>query len=540
LIPIKGFDHIFNVLDTQHFIAVEKYFYPICYSLVNKSLIQKALNDKSIRIKNLFAIPDSKEFSIDSYYKYNYDLKSLTRHYKNTCQEQTFNDYLKSHYIDTRKTEKYRINCSIKQSGNSHYLYSAGTMFWFDKKYLNKFIKYSNSFDSMIKEMRSEKRAVINNKPTYTHFLENWFGIVACHKEKKLKTLKSVTFLMPYLQDDKAYSGGFRNLILHINHLINHGYFINLQFCLNSSKTKLQDQLNYISAYNIIKRPEKLCLFTEEKNIVSDVYIATGWQSFKKAKLYENNGQNVGFFCQDLEFEFDAVKKSRDRNLFKSVKSFYHESRPTFTISRYLGIKLKKFHNGDIISNQMYVESKIYKISNLSKNRKGICMLYSSSKSHRLPDLTLQLIKLITLNFPNEPVYVFGDISTTDRILFPSTVKLLGSLSTRDLSKLYNRCKIGTCFSTTNPSRIGFEMSACGCPCVEIDCEYTKFDLSDELFAKCEPNLNKLFATIKTLLTEKDILKTKFNHCVEFSASTKFQKSEPEVFTKMLEEKFYK
>ncbi|MDA8991781.1 hypothetical protein N9H45_09660, partial [Opitutales bacterium] len=540
LIPETAYEKIFNLLDKQHFLTAQKYFYPLQFTLVNKPLIEAQMKKSNVKVENLFALTQNDEESINDYYEYNYDLKNLSRHFFNTCRINHFQEFLLKHQKESKDYEKSRIRGPLIKKGNSKYMYPAGTMFWFNHEYLANLKKLSDSYEQMLKQMLPEKGAIVNNVPKYTHFLENWFGFVGCHmNEQKLKTLRSITFMMPYLQDSSASSGGFRTLLKHVNFLLKECFFVNLQMCGSNPSQGINQQIEFISSYNIVDEIQMLNIHAETEELVSDVYVATGWQTFNKARYYERNGSNVCFFCQDLEYEFSAVKDSKDKKLLKGVRAFYKEPRPTFTISHYLGRKLKNFHNARIMDNSFYVENQIYKIFGSQQKRCGVCILFSSSKSHRLPNLTIQVMKKILNDFPDVPVYVFGDISKVDRSKMPSNTTLLGTLPTRKLAELYNKCRVGICFSTTNPSRVGFEMSACGCPCIEIDCEYTKLDLCDKLFSKCAPNKNAVFDTLRKLLTDKNEYREKYSKCVEFSSKLKFQQSEEAKFYKMINETFY-
>jgi len=541
LLPIKGYEKIFDILDEQNFLAVDKYFYPIQFLLVNKELIESNIKRSGIKIPNLFASPEDNKFFIQDYYNYNYDLKNLTRSLKNRCKDVLFEKQLLEHYEKTKAVESSRIVGKVKSLGDPKYKFSAGSMFWFSNDYLEYFLKHSESFDKMLIEMSKEKGKIINNIPRYTHFLENWFGVLACHNYKKqIKSLRTITFLLPYLSDSSASSGGFRTLLIHIDHLLKNDFFVNLQFCGPTDINTQNKQLRYIASYKIIDDIKNLNISIEENDLFSDVFIATGWQTFNKARYYENMGENLCFFCQDLEYLFDAVKLSNNSGLISSVKSFYKEPRPTFTVTKFLGNKIRKFHKGKVFDNTMFVENRIYKILSNPKDRSGICMLFSSSKSHRLPNLSIELSHKIVHNFPNEPVFIFGDISEKDKRRFPNTVNILGTLCTRKLSELYNKCKLGTCFSTTNPSRIGFEMSACGCHCIEIDCEYTKQDLSSDLFTKCLPDVESIYSSIHTILVDIVEYKKKYSKCVSYSSKLKFQNSEQKNFHNFIHEIFYK
>ena len=70
------------------------------------------------------------------------------------------------------------------------------------------------------------------------------------------------------------------------------------------------------------------------------------------------------------------------------------------------------------------------KILGFQQKRCGVCILFSSSKSHRLPNLSMQVMEKMLNHFPDVPVYVFGDIKV-DRSRMSSNAIVLGTLPTK-------------------------------------------------------------------------------------------------------------
>ena len=56
----------------------------------------------------------------------------------------------------------------------------------------------------------------------------------------------------------------------------------------------------------------------------------------------------------------------------------------------------------------------------------------------------------------------------------------LGIISLEKCNELYNKCSIGLCISSSNPSRIPFEMMAAGLPVVELYMENNLYDMPQE------------------------------------------------------------
>ena len=78
-------------------------------------------------------------------------------------------------------------------------------------------------------------------------------------------------------------------------------------------------------------------------------------------------------------------------------------------------------------------------------------------------------------------------------------VENLGIISPSELNKLYNKCKIGVSMSSSNPSRIPFEMMASGLPVVELYRENNLYDMPDDCVMLSESTPEALATTIISL-----------------------------------------
>lgn len=537
LLPTHDYQSLFDIIDECHFTSPEIYTYPVGHSLVNKSTIHNHLARTGLEINDLFVEPNDGPLSVSDYYHYNCDMKNQTRWMYNAGLHNVWSQYLATHY-NKFDSEENRIHCKPIKDCNYKYYFPAGTMFWYDQHYADYLIDNSDDLDLMINNLSNETGVLINNTPTYTHMLEYWFGLIACHlNKKKYKTLHTINFLFPPLGDDTASSGGFRTLIRQVASLQKQGWFITIQICSCPAHLKA-DQQRFIQAYDLIPYFDRVRFVSDDETILADVHVATGWQTFAKAQHYEFQQQLVCFFCQDLEWNFLEVEMGGHEKV-ERIKKFYTEYRPTFAMSKFLHHKLKQLQHGPVVSTTLNVDNSIYNIVNSKKNRRGVCIYHSSIKKHRLPQVTIELTNRLRRYDKNIPVYVIGDISDEHRYLMCKDTHILGTLNIQQLQELYNKCKIGLCISTTNPSRIGFEMSACGCVCVEISCEYTEHDLDKDMFMLTEPNTESIYGSIVQLIVDQALYDKKYSKCVEYSAGLTKQITEEALFQNMIEDVIY-
>ena len=88
----------------------------------------------------------------------------------------------------------------------------------------------------------------------------------------------------------------------------------------------------------------------------------------------------------------------------------------------------------------------------------GVC----TCQEHRLPELVLKLTNEVAKKHPSKNIYLYGDDTMINLDIKSDNIKLLGTLTAEETADLYRKCELGVIFSTTNPSRIAFEMVACG------------------------------------------------------------------------------
>ena len=353
----------------------------------------------------------------------------------------------------------------VTQKAKKNYSFYAGTVFWFNQKYFDYLLKNTDSSDLLKKQLSEEAGKLTNEGTTYAHHLEYWFGLLASNMNKPvgLKGIRSITFLIPE-PPSNTVSGGFRTVFRNIAFLLRQNYIVNIEIC-SSEVNDIDILRGYIDAYNEIDNIDDINIYYDTESSVADIYVATGWQTFDKLNKYKNNKQIVSFFCQDLEYEFGPVEQDEDRR--KRVLEFYEKPIPTFTISKFLGNELSDGRKIKFAC--LNVDTSVYFDQN--QDRSGVCLFYRPIKN-RLPEIIIEVAKKLSEKYPDKTIYLFGSKKVIE--FTSGNIVNCGRLSLKETMELYNKCELGICFSTTNPSRAGFEMIACGLPCIEADNRFTK------------------------------------------------------------------
>lgn len=337
---------------------------------------------------------------------------------------------------------------------------------------------------------------------------------------------KRLTFLMPRC-GPRPISGGFRTLFRMINFMVESGYTVSIEHPGDNNESDTQRE--HYDNYNEINDIDMIEIISSKQDTLADIYVATGFHTFEKAEYYKARNKCVVFFCQDLEWKFPVV--SKNDNLKKRVKEFYHKELPTFTMSNFLGNYFKDSRY--LKSTTLNVDTNIY--YNQSRNRSGICLLYCNpmSKPHRLPELVLSLAESLAKRHPDKTISLYGHNNIPYIDL--KNVKRLNLLNNNQLAELYNVSELGVVFSTTNPSRIAYEMVACGMPAIEADCEFTKYDMNSEAFIRVDPDHDTIINKIDDIFNDPKEMKRRQAECETYSKNYFFKNAEELRFLNFIE-----
>lgn len=109
--------------------------------------------------------------------------------------------------------------------------------------------------------------------------------------------------------------------------------------------------------------------------------------------------------------------------------------------------------------------------------RLSVCFIYQHDKPRRCPRLGVEALGIVKNLRPDIDIYLVG--SNEDPALW-FEYKNVGILNLEGLNDLYNKCHVGLCLSSSNPSCNPFDMMAAGLPSVELYRENNLYDLPQE------------------------------------------------------------
>lgn len=451
---------------------------------------------------------------------------------------------INNHFELYGKNEFHRISNVnyIKKYAKYEFLFFAGTMFAFNRKYLDIFRQFNldKEFESL------EDGYIINDKPKRTHAWEYIFGIITfleggrimyknnrniitklprniLPKQKEYSKIyvpftKSKYAFFMICPNDVPSSGGYRTLLEYINLLNKKRLSVDLYFaichydndimscvmdldengmpkCENISSNKtITSYIENIKKYGVldIEKNNYYYGFRCQRNY--EYIVANAWQTAGAVlKNCDKCDGELLYIIQDIEYEFYPD----DIILQKNVKKTYVSSFNYYCLSKFLYNKFRQFPK--VYESTLSYNGDIYKAVNKdSRSNEVVIPYYAGLKKNRVNELVEEIIELCIKE--KIKCHIFPEKYTSDSEYIVNH----GTMKVNELNELYNRAKVGIIFSNSNPSRLPFEMYASGLHVIEYDCEYTKYDLPDKIFTKIKDS-NNVIEIIKSLFSKEMI-----------------------------------
>lgn len=190
--------------------------------------------------------------------------------------------------------------------------------------------------------------------------------------------------------------------------------------------------------------------------------IATIWYSTKFVSDYWATSQNGFYFVQDYEALFNPVGDTYIRAVQSYTSGLNH-----ICVGRWLSHVLRAEFGVGVASGGLGVDHKVYRpLADVERNPKRIALLFQPEKSRRAPDLCAAALRIVKAKEPEAEIVIYGSETRPD---LPFDYEHRGLIADVDaIARLYSSSAAGLCISSTNPSRIPFEMMASGCVPVDI------------------------------------------------------------------------
>lgn len=277
--------------------------------------------------------------------------------------------------------------------------------------------------------------------------------------------MKKIAWILPY---PIKGSGGIRTLVQNINFLVENGYKCDVYFEEDYSSTK-----EYL--YKQVTEYYGKCLFDVFVGIdfkeKYDLIFATS-SKLTADYVYYSDIKRKAYFIQDFEPWFRPMGEE-----YIEKEMTYKYGLNGISIGKWLTHKLSTEYNTNMRYFNFCADLNIYKKLKNTKEEKAVCFIYQPEKYRRCSSLGIKTLMLVKKLRPDIKLYLYGSDIDTD---FDFGVENLKIISPQECNELYNKCKVGLCISSTNPSRIPFEMMAAGLPVVDLYRENNFYDMPEE------------------------------------------------------------
>ena len=264
-------------------------------------------------------------------------------------------------------------------------------------------------------------------------------------------------------------SGGHRTILQNVQYLIRKGYECDV-YVEDKGEVKNSEELRR-QAETLFGKHD--CHFILGYDIQGeyDIIFATAWFTAKVVR--DCNSKAVkAYFIQDFEALFNPMGDG----YILACNSYGYGLKPV-TIGRWLSHKMQTEYHTPSRYFDFCADRRIYRPLLEAKKEHAICFVYQPDKPRRCSVLGIEALGIVKFLRPDVKIYLYGS-NIKGNVWFEH--ENLGIIPLDQCNALYNKCEVGLCISSSNPSRIPFEMMAAGLPVVDLYMENNFYDMPNE------------------------------------------------------------
>lgn len=265
-------------------------------------------------------------------------------------------------------------------------------------------------------------------------------------------------------------SGGIRTMIQNANFLVRQGFECDIyveEDYVNTNESMKQRIINFYG--------ECLCDVYVGIDFKKEYDLAFATYSIKTPDyLYymKNNVKRKAYFIQDFEPWFEPMG-----GLYLDMEHTYKYGLNGVSIGKWLTYKLQHEFNQPMNYFSFCADTNVYKKLDNVEKENAICFIFQPEKPRRCSNIGIRALLLVKALRPDVKIYLYG--SDVD-IKLDVEMENLHIMPIDKCNELYNKCKVGVCMSSSNPSRIPFEMMAAGLPVVDLYRENNLYDIPED------------------------------------------------------------
>lgn len=247
----------------------------------------------------------------------------------------------------------------------------------------------------------------------------------------------------------------------------------------------------------------------------ADLVFATIWYSAKIVRDLPFPCMKA-YFVQDYEAWFNPLGDG-----FLMAENSYRYGLYPITIGRWLPARLKNRFDVQAAFFDFCADLGIYRqLPNIRRER-AVCFVFQPEKTRRCTQIGLEALGIVKHLMPDVTIYLYGSKDSGGPWF---DHKHLGLLRLEECNRLYNKCAVGLCLSSSNPSRIPFEMMASGLPVVEMFRESTLYDLPQDAVLLCDPTPESLAEGLLRILGDPSLAASMGRAGLEYMAERPLEK----------------
>lgn len=264
-------------------------------------------------------------------------------------------------------------------------------------------------------------------------------------------------------------SGGHRTILQNVQYLIRKGYECDV-YVEDKGEVKSSEELRR-QAETLFGKHD--CRFILGYDIQGeyDIIFATAWFTAKVVRDC-NSSAVKAYFIQDFEALFNPMGDG----YILACNSYGYGLKPV-TIGRWLSHKMQTEYRTPSRYFDFCADRRIYRPLPEAKKEHAICFVYQPDKPRRCSVLGIEALGIVKFLRPDVKIYLYGS-NIKGNVWFEH--ENLGIIPLEKCNALYNKCEVGLCISSSNPSRIPFEMMAAGLPVVDLYMENNFYDMPNE------------------------------------------------------------
>lgn len=263
-------------------------------------------------------------------------------------------------------------------------------------------------------------------------------------------------------------SGGHRTIFQNINALADEGFKCDIYIEDDNSYLNLKEMKSSIHKYFGEVKADLFLGFQTE--VRYDAVFATAWHTAKVVRDIPYPTKKF-YFVQDFEAYFNPMGDG-----YLLAENSYKYNLTPITIGKWLNNLMVNEYNTPSSYFDFCADNNVYKRLPEIQREKSICFIYQPEKPRRCSIIGIEALGIVKHLMPEVKIYLYGSKNKTNVWFEHTNLELI---SVEECNKLYNKCSVGLCISSSNPSRIPFEMMAAGLPVVDIYRENNLYDLPD-------------------------------------------------------------